>query len=133
MSTGDYFPVNTIHAVLDIDKLTISSITGSKTYYSNINLSNVTINNSALTGTNAEKINTLNALFQNTGVSTGSVPVITSSLAVSLTEGETLNYELTADYGVGYEWDLSNVSGITTVEGNTRKINWGFIFSSRDV
>lgn len=125
MSTGDYFPVNTIHAVLDIDKLTISSITGSKTYYSNINLSNVTINNSALTGTDAEKINTLNALFQNTGVSTGSVPVITSSLAVSLTEGETLNYELNADYGVGYEWDLSNVSGITTVEGNTRKLIGG--------
>lgn len=130
MSTGDYFPVNTIHAVLESDSLSISSIIGSKTYYSNINLSNVSISSSVLTGTNAEKINTLNALFQNTGASTGSTPSITSSLAISLTEGETLNYELTADYGVGYEWDLSSVSGITTVEGNSRKLIGGSSLST---
>lgn len=130
MSTGDYFPVNTIHAVLESDSLSISSIIGSKTYYSNINLSNVSISNSLLTGTNTEKINTLNALFQNTGASTGSLPSITSSLAISLTEGETLNYELTADYGVGYEWDLSNVSGITNVEGNSRKLIGGSSLST---
>ncbi len=130
MSTGDYFPVNTIHAVLESDSLSVSSIIGSKTYYSNINLSNVSISSSLLTGTNAEKINTLNALFQNTGASTGSLPSITSSLAISLTEGETLNYELTADYGVGYEWDLSNVSGITNVEGNSRKLIGGSSLST---
>jgi len=130
MSTGDYFPVNTIHAVLESDSLSISSIIGSKTYYSNINLSNVSISSAVLTGTNAEKINTLNALFQNTGASTGSTPSITSSLAISLTEGETLNYELTADYGVGYEWDLSSVSGITTVEGNSRKLIGGSSLST---
>ena len=130
MSTGDYFPVNTIHAVLESDSLSISSIIGSKTYYSNINLSNVSISSAVLTGTNAEKINTLNALFQNTGASTGSTPSITSSLTISLTEGETLNYELTADYGVGYEWDLSSVSGITTVEGNSRKLIGGSSLST---
>ena len=130
MSTGDYFPVNTIHAVLESDSLSVSSIIGSKTYYSNINLSNVSISSSLLTGTNTEKINTLNALFQNTGASTGSPPSITSSLAISLTEGETLNYELTADYGVGYEWDLSNVSGVTTVEGNIRKLIGGSSLST---
>ena len=73
----------------------------------------------------AEKINTLNALFQNTGTSSGSIPSITSSLAITLTQGETLNYELTANYGVGYEWDLSNVSGVSTVEGNVRKLIGG--------
>ena len=130
MSTGDYFPVNTIHAVLESGTLSISSITGSKTYYTNINLSNVSINDSLITGTDTEKINTLNALFQNTGASTGSLPSITSSLAISLTEGETLNYELTADYGVGYEWDLSNVSGITNVEGNSRKLIGGSSLST---
>jgi hypothetical protein len=36
-----------------------------------------------------------------------------------------LNYELTADYGVGYEWDLSNVSGVVTVDGNPRKLIGG--------
>lgn len=125
MNTGDYFPVNTIQAVLESSTLSITSIVGSKIYYSNINLSNVSIQGSAITGTDTEKINSLNAIFQNTGTSSGNIPSITSSLAVSLTEGETLNYELTADYGVGYEWDLSNVSGVTTVEGNIRKLIGG--------
>jgi hypothetical protein len=72
-----------------------------------------------------EVCNALNAIFQSSGTPTGAVPNITSSLTISLTQGETLNYELTADYGVGYEWDLSNVSGVTTVEGNIRKIIGG--------
>ena len=36
-----------------------------------------------------------------------------------------MNYELTANFGVGYEWDFSNVSGIVNVEGNVRKIVGG--------
>jgi hypothetical protein len=126
ISTGDYFPVNTIQATLHTDNtLRIVSIVGVKTYYSNINLANVSIDNTLLTGTEAQKVNELNALFQNSGSTMGQLPTITSSLAVSLTTGDTLNYELTADYGVGYEWDLSNVSGIVNVEGNLRKIIGG--------
>lgn len=74
--------------------------------------------------TASEACDALNAIFQASG-STGQPPLITSSLGVSLVEGEILNYELTADYGVGYEWDLSNVTGITTVEGNMRKLIGG--------
>ena len=70
-------------------------------------------------------VNALNALFSSSGTSLTNAPVITSNLAVNLVEGETLNYELTADYGVGYEWDLSNVSGVTTVDGNPRKLIGG--------
>ncbi len=69
-----------------------------------------------------EVCNALNAIFQSSGTPTQNLPEITSNLTINLTQGETLNYELTADYGVGYEWDLSNVPGITTVEGNIRKI-----------
>ena len=77
-------------------------------------------------GNNATEVcDALNAIFQSSGTPTRDIPNITSSLAISLTEGETLNYELTADYGVGYEWDLSNVSGVTTVEGNVRKLIGG--------
>ena len=66
----------------------------------------------------------LNALFASTGSSTGDAPVITSSTSVALTEGDTLNYELVATNGVGYEW--SNLpSGVTTVEGNVRKLIGG--------
>jgi hypothetical protein len=77
-------------------------------------------------GNNATEVcNALNALFSSSGTSGTELPDITSSLAISLTEGETLNYELAADYGVGYEWDLSSVSGVTTVDGNARKLIGG--------
>ena len=72
-----------------------------------------------------EVVNNLNAIFAASGAVDGTAPSITSSLSVALTEGQTLNYELTADNGVGYEWDLSNVPGITTVEGNVRKLIGG--------
>ena len=72
-----------------------------------------------------EVCNALNALFSSSGTPSAEVPVITSSLTVSLVQGQTLNYELTADYGVGFEWDLSNVSGVTTVDGNSRKLVGG--------
>ncbi len=72
-----------------------------------------------------EVCNALNALFSSSGTPTSNIPVITSTLAIGSVEGSIINYELTADYGVGYEWDLSNVSGITTVEGNPRKLIGG--------
>ena len=72
-----------------------------------------------------ETVNALNVEFTATGTASSEQPLITSPLGVSLTQGETLNYELTADYGVGYEWDLSNVPGITTVDGNPRKLIGG--------
>ena len=82
--------------------------------------------NGASYGANATEVcNALNALFQSSGTPSGEVPEITSSLAISMDEGSTLNYELTANFGVGYEWDLSNVSGVTTVEGNVRKLIGG--------
>lgn len=77
-------------------------------------------------GNNATEVcNALNALFSSSGTSGTELPDITSSLAISLTEGQTINYELTANYGVGYEWDLSNVPSITTVDGNVRKLIGG--------
>ncbi len=71
-----------------------------------------------------EVCNNLNAIFQTAG-STGNIPVITSSLSVAITSGDTLNYTLLADYGVGYEWDFSNVPGVVNIEGNPRKIIGG--------
>ncbi len=66
----------------------------------------------------------LNAVFSASGSSTGVAPVITSATTVNLTEGDTLNYELVATNGVGYEWD--NIpSGVVNVEGNLRKLIGG--------
>jgi hypothetical protein len=75
--------------------------------------------------TSVEVCDALNALFQNSGTPTQSLPVITSPLTIALVEGESINYELTATHGVSYEWDLSNVSGVNTVQENQRKIIGG--------
>jgi hypothetical protein len=74
--------------------------------------------------------NALNSIFQSSGGGSGNVPVITSPLTINLTTGNTLNYELTADFGVGYEWDLSAVSDVVTVEGNVRKLIGGSTLSA---
>jgi len=68
--------------------------------------------------------NALNAEFSASGSSTGVPPEITSSTTINMTEGDTLNYELVATNGVGYEW--SNIpSGVVNVEGNLRKLIGG--------
>ena len=77
------------------------------------------------TGTPTEVCNLLNAVFASSGTPTAELPVITSNLVINSVQGSSINYELTADYGVGYEWDLSNVSGIATVNGNNRKLIGG--------
>ena len=82
-------------------------------------------NDNPYTGTPTEICNQLNAIFQSSGTPTTQIPDITSPLIINSVEGSIINYELTANYGVGYEWDLSNVSGITTVEGNPRKLIGG--------
>jgi hypothetical protein len=76
-------------------------------------------------GTATDVCNLLNSIFSSSGTPTGEVPEITSSLTISSVQGSVINYELTTNYGVGYEWDLSNVSGVTTVEGNVRKLVGG--------
>lgn len=87
-------------------------------------------NGDAWGSTGTEVCNALNAIFQDSGTPTTELPVITSSLTASIVQGETLNYEMTANYGIAYEWDFSSVTGITTVEGNSRKIVGGSSMSS---
>ena len=89
-----------------------------------LGVGNASINGTAVNSTLATAVNELNAFFQHTGTSTSDAPVITSASTVNMYEGETLNYELIASNGVGYEW--SNLpSGVTTVDGNIRKLIGG--------
>ena len=74
--------------------------------------------------------NALNAILQQAGSGGGSVPVITSATTVNVTAGDTINYELTADYGVGYEWS-GLPSGLVTVDGNPRKLVGGSSLAAR--
>ena len=75
--------------------------------------------------TSVEVCDALNAIFSSSGTPTTNIPTITSPLTISSVEGSVINYELVASYGVGYEWDFSNVQGLTTVEGNPRKLIGG--------
>jgi len=50
-------------------------------------------------------VNALNAVFMASGTPANEPPVITSPLSINAVAGENINYILTADFGVGYEWD----------------------------
>ena len=82
-------------------------------------------NGNVYVGNATEVCNELNAIFSSSGTPSADSPTITSPLSINLTQGEIINYELTANLGVGYEWDLSNVPGVTTVDGNVRKLIGG--------
>lgn len=118
--------LNSLQAVNSSGNVTINDLAKQIEIVSDEDHTNfVDENDNAYTGTVTDVVNTLNSIFQASGTPSGEVPEITSSLAISLTTGNTLNYELTANYGVGYEWDLSAVTGVTTVEGNVRKLIGG--------
>ncbi len=118
--------LNSLQATVPVDKVDIRDLARQIDIVSNADHTEfVDENDSPYTGTAIDVCNQLNAIFQSSGTPTGEVPEITSPLTINSVEGATINYELTANYGVGYEWDLSNVSGITTVEGNPRKLIGG--------
>ena len=125
LDNGDSYAVNSIRAVGSDDGfIDIYKHIGDFAIYSGLRMGNATIDGAAVTQTLADAVNELNAVFSQAGGSTGSAPQITSNTSISLTEGDTINYELIATDGVGYEW--SNLpSGVTTAEGNVRRIVGG--------
>ena len=124
LDNGDAYAVNSIRAVANDDgHINILQHTGTVAIFTDLRVANASIDGTAVTAVLATAVNELNALFQQSG-STGDAPVITSATTVNLTEGDTLNYELVATNGVGYEW--SNLpSGVATVDGNVRKLIGG--------
>lgn len=119
------YPVNTIKAIEEGAGIKVILDDGDKTYINQLDISQTYIDGVLVTQTLASAINELNAIFQNSGTASGEIPAITSSLAISLVEGETLNYELTDNYGTEYEWDTSAVSGVVVSSDNRRKIIGG--------
>ena len=116
--------LNSLHTTIENGSCSITDISKNIEIVSGLDYDEFVDENDNTYGNNATEVcDALNAIFQASG-STGNVPVITSNTSVNLTEGDTLNYELTADYGVGYEWD-SLPAGVTTVEGNVRKLIGG--------
>lgn len=118
--------LNSLQASVDNGTCSINDLAKNIELVSDMPFGDFVDENDATYGANpVEVCDALNAMFQNTGTPTSSLPVITSPLTISLVEGESINYELTATHGVSYEWDLSNVSGVNTVQENPRKIIGG--------
>ncbi|QDP54144.1 MAG: putative concanavalin A-like lectin/glucanases superfamily protein [Prokaryotic dsDNA virus sp.] len=120
--------LNNLQAVTDSPSDTVFRIrdkSRDNLLLSNLEAADVVDENDQVYGADVQSVvNALNTLFSVAGDPSGVAPVITSSLTVNLTEGDTLNYELTATGGVGYEWQ-NLPSGVTTVEGNVRKLIGG--------
>ena len=125
LDNGDAYAVNSIRAAEnDSGHIDILRHTGDTIIYKDLRLHRAYINEVQVTQVLATAVNELNALFLQSGSSSGSAPVITSATTVNITSGDTINYELIATNGVGYEW--SNLpSGVVTVDGNVRKIIGG--------
>ncbi|MCJ8334770.1 MAG: hypothetical protein MJH10_11060 [Epibacterium sp.] len=78
-------------------------------------------NNNALGVDEASTTNALNTILRHTGDPAGTPPVITSATAITVSDGDVVNYTLEADAGVGYEW--SNIpAGLSVQNGNLRKL-----------
>ncbi len=123
--------LNSLQASVPVDKVTITDLARGIDIVSDaVHTDFIDENDNPYTGTAIDVCNTLNSIFSSSGTPTSELPNITSTLTINSVQGSIINYELTADYGVGYEWDLSNVAGITTVEGNVRKIIGGSSLAS---
>jgi hypothetical protein len=120
--------LNNLQAVTDSPSETVFRIrdkSRDNLLLSNLEAADVVDDNDQVYGADVSSVvNALNALFSASGTPDGVAPVITSATTVNLTEGDTLNYELTATGGVGYEWNSLPI-GVTTVEGNSRKLIGG--------
>tara|TARA_R110002012_G_scaffold184031_2_gene350592 strand:- start:360 stop:1646 length:1287 start_codon:yes stop_codon:yes gene_type:complete len=124
-SNGVQF-LNTLQATVSVDLVTIVDLARDIDIVSDVlHTDFIDENDAAYSGTSTDVCNALNALFYSSGTASSNLPVITSNLTASIVQGETLNYELTATNGVATEFDLSNVSGVSVVDGQARKIVGG--------
>jgi hypothetical protein len=126
-SNGVQF-LNSLQATMDDPadvKINITDLSKSVQIFTQVPFADfVDQSGSAYGATATETCNALNAEFSASGSSTGIPPEITSATTITMTEGDTLNYELVATKGVGYEW-ANLPSGVVNVEGNVRKLIGG--------
>ena len=132
LDNGDSYAVNSIQAADSTDgHIMIVTHTNDKVLYRGLRVANATIGSVPVNANLALAVNELNALFSQAGSPVGAAPVITSATAIQLAAGDTLNYELLAQDGVGYEW-VNLPIGVVTVDGNSRKLLGGSALSAGD-
>ena len=118
--------LNALQATIDGDNCNVIDLAKNFEIVSGIRYDQIFDENGLTYGSDSQQVcDNLNANFVAAGSGSNNPPFIKPPLSIGLVEGETLNYELITDYGVGYEWDFSNVPGVVNVEGNPRKIIGG--------
>ena len=118
--------LNALQATIDGDNCNDIDLAKNIEIVSGIRYDQIFDQNGFTYGTDSQQVcDTLNANFVAAGSGSNNPPFIKSPLTINLVQGESLNYELVAQYGVGYEWDFSNVAGVVNVEGNPRVIIGG--------
>jgi len=118
--------LNALQATIDGDNCSVIDLAKNFEIVSGIRYDQIFDENGLTYGSDAQQVcDNLNANFVAAGSGSNNPPFIKPPLSIGLVQGETLNYELVTDYGVGYEWDFSNVPGVVNVEGNPRKIIGG--------
>lgn len=117
------FPANVCSAVANgATDITIEYTGGEEKIVTKLPTSAVKIAGTLQAAVQADILTALNSLFANAGG--GVVPTITSSLTPSITEGGTLNYDLTGTGIVSVIW-TNLPSGIAPVVGNEFKVIGG--------
>ena len=118
--------LNALQATIDGDYCNVIDLAKNFEIVSGIRYDQIFDENGLTYGSDSQQVcDNLNANFVAAGSGSNNPPFIKPPLSIGLVQGETLNYELITDYGVGYEWDFSNVPGVVNVEGNPRKIIGG--------
>lgn len=121
-ANGAQFP-NSLQAVLsheDNTKISIMDLARNYEIVSNEIFSDFVNENEVQYGNDGTStVNALNAEFVASGTPSNELPIITSPTSINAVSGETINYNLTADFGVGYEWS-GLPSGLVVKNGNLR-------------
>ena len=103
---------------------------GTKTYIKGLDIANTYIDSILVDQTLSIAVNELNSLFSNTGTSSGAAPIITSSLAINIVEGDSINYTLTGDFGSEVIWDFDNATSVVSTNGNNFNLIGGDLLTA---
>lgn len=118
--------LNSLQATVDDGLCSIKDLAKNWDLVTGVPYTEFVDHNDNLYGNDAiEVVNALNAIFSDSGTPTTNKPTVVSNLSVSLTAGESINYIFEANDATAYEWDFSNVPGITTKNGNDRILQGG--------
>lgn len=122
--------LNTLQAVLKNPAdtfLSISDLARDVELISDVEYSEFVDESETAYGNNAnDVVNALNIEFTASGANNVNTPVITSSLSVNINSGDSVNYELTGNYGSEVIWDFTAAPSLTVSGENRYKIS-GFL------